>query len=163
MTSNSALSDQRSNTLVIGIGNPLCSDDGLGVHVASLLCERELPPGVQIAELGTPGWGLVNHLADGQRVILIDAVEMGLEPGTWRRLAADDIGLIAGDSSVSLHEPGLAESLALAQALDLLPEEFVLYGVEPACTDPGLALSPEVGEAIPVLMENILGEIWKTT
>jgi hydrogenase maturation protease len=147
-------------TLVIGIGNPLQCDDGVGACAAQLLARETLPAGVQVEELGTPGWGLVNHLQGWQRVILIDAVCMGEEPGTWRRLEADEIQLVASDQVRSLHEPGLAESLLLAQTLGMLPDEIVLYGVEPACIQPGDELSPAVRQAITPLVKHILGELW---
>lgn len=149
-------------TLVIGIGNPLHSDDGLGVRAAQQLAAQDLPPGVKVEELGTPGWSLVNHLQGWQRVLLIDAVQMGERPGTWHRLDASQTHLITQEVSVSLHEPGLAESLALAQALNLMPDEVAIYGVEPAWTGAGMELSPEIQEAIPSVVENILQELWKT-
>ena len=148
---------------MIGIGNPLQSDDGLGACAVQLLAEETLPAGVQVEELGTPGWGLVNFLQGWQRVILIDAVCMGEQPGAWRRLEKDEIQLIASDQVRSLHEPGLAESLSLAQTLGLLPDEIVLYGVEPACIQPGDELSPAVRQAITPLVKDILGELWKKT
>ncbi len=152
-----------TETLVIGIGNPLQGDDGLGACAVQMLANEVLPAGVQIEELGTPGWGLVNFLQGWQRVILIDAVCMGEEPGTWRRLEKDDIQLVASDQVSSLHEPGLAESLSLAQTLGLLPDEIVLYGVEPACIQPGGELSPAVRQAVTPLVKQILGELWKKT
>lgn len=147
-------------TLVIGIGNPLQSDDGLGACAAQMLAGEKLPDDVQIEELGTPGWGLVNFLQGWQRVILIDAVCMGEEPGTWRRLEENEIQLIANDQVSSLHEPGLAESLSLARTLGLMPNEIILYGIEPACIQPGVELSPAVRQAITPLVKHILGELW---
>lgn len=152
-----------TETLVIGIGNPLQGDDGLGACAVQMLANEVLPAGVQIEELGTPGWGLVNFLQGWQRVILIDAVCMGEEPGTWRRLEKDDIQLVASDQVRSLHEPGLAESLSLAQTLGLLPDEIVLYGVEPACIQPSGELSPAVRQVVTPLVKQILGELWKKT
>lgn len=152
-----------NHTLVIGIGNPLCCDDGLGVRAAELLASEDLPPGVQVRELGTPGWGLVNHIQGWQRVFLIDAVEMGEEPGVCRRLEASQTQFISANQSISLHEPGLADSLALAQALNLMPDEIVLYGIEPSFTGPGDELSPEVTNAIPSIVKTIKQELWKTT
>lgn len=145
---------------MIGIGNPLQSDDGLGARAAQMLASEKLPDGVQIEELGTPGWGLVNFLQGWQRVILIDAVCMGEKPGTWRRLQENEIQLIAHDQVSSLHEPGLAESLSLARTLGLMPDEIVLYGIEPAHIQPGVELSPEVRQAITPLVKHILGELW---
>jgi hydrogenase maturation protease len=152
-----------NSTLVIGIGNPLQGDDGVGAYAAQLLAKEDLPAGVQIEELGTPGLGLVNFIQGWQRVILIDAVYMGEEPGTWRRLENDEIQLITSTKVQSLHEPGLAESLSLARTLELLPDEIVLYGVEPARIQPGSKLSPAVGQAITPLIKHILGELWNKT
>lgn len=162
MISNS-LPVGRDHTLVIGIGNPLCCDDGLGVRAAEVLANEDLPPGVQVRELGTPGWDLVNHIQGWRRVFLIDAVEMGEAPGVWHRLEARQAQFITANQSISLHEPGLADSLALAQALNLMPDEIVLFGVEPAATGPGDELSPEVTNAIPSIVESIRQELWKTT
>lgn len=162
MTPDLLTSDIENHTLVIGIGNPLFCDDGLGVQVAQQLTDEKLPAGVQVQELGTPGWGLVNHFQGWRRVILIDAVQMGEEPGTWHRLGASETKFVSENQSISLHEPGLADSLALAKTLNLMPDEIVLYGVEPAFTGPGLEMSPEVQTAIPLLVKNILEELWKT-
>ena len=62
---------------------------------------------------------------------------MGLEPGSWRRFRPEEVKLWLQDGDLSLHQPDLACGLALAQALDLLPEHLVLYGVQPAQTEPG--------------------------
>ena len=115
-------------TLILGLGNPLQSDDGLGVRVAEMLADQELPPGVKVEEVGTPGLGLAAWLEGQSRVIIVDAVYMGQSPGTWRRFGPGEVRLIANSDVVSLHEPGLAEALALAQALDALPQEIVFYG-----------------------------------
>jgi hydrogenase maturation protease len=149
-------------TLVIGIGNPLRGDDGIGSRALEILAQEDLPEGVELVELGTPGWGLVTNLQDRQRVIIIDAVRMGQKPGAWRRFSPQEVRFITQDETLSLHEPGLAESLELAQALDWLPDEIIIYGIEPANTEFGSGLSPEVENSIPTLIKNILGDLWKT-
>lgn len=149
-------------TLVIGIGNPLMSDDGLGRKALEMLAQQDLPPGVELIELGTPGWGLAANFEGYQKVVIIDAVRMGQKPGAWRRFSPQEVRFISNDASLSLHEPGLAESLELAQALDMLPEEIIIYGVEPANTGFGLELSPQLEETIPSLIINILQDLWKT-
>ena len=127
-----------------------------------ILARENIPAGVELMELGTPGWGLVTNLQNRQSVIIIDAVHMGQNPGAWRRFTPQEVSFITQDETLSLHEPGLAESLELAQALDWLPDEIIIYGVEPASTDFGSGLSPEVESVIPTLIENILGDLWKT-
>lgn len=146
-------------SLIIGLGNPLRCDDGLGARVIELILQRELPPRVEVQDGGTPGWGLVTSLQGWLRVILVDAAHMGLAPGTWRRFQMKDVDLEMGQGALSLHEPGLAEGLALAKALGELPEELVFYFVEPACIGEGTGLTPAVEAALPELAENILFEI----
>ena len=148
-------------TLILGVGNPLQGDDGLGVRAAEMLAERELPPGVRVEEIGTPGLGLANWLEAESRVILVDAIHMGERPGTWRRFGPEEVRLIASGDVLASHEPGIAEGLALAQALNMLPDEIVFYGVEPVRCEMGQELSPAVSGALPGLVEAILADIWK--
>lgn len=157
------LNGKPARTLVIGIGNPLQSDDGLGVQASLMLEKESLPRNVQVEELGTPGWGLLARMDGWPRVYVIDAVRMGMKPGTWQRINQDEMRLVSEAGPVSLHEAGLAESLELASTLGIMPEEFVLYGVEPAVIEPGEDLSPAVLQALPGLVEHIVEDLWKGT
>jgi hydrogenase maturation protease len=147
-------------TLVLGIGNPLQGDDGLGVRAVEMLAEREVPQEVTIQDAGTPGLGLAAWLDGWPRVILVDAVNMGKPPGTRRRFGRDEIKWVIEDTPMSLHEPGLSSGLALAQTLDLLPDEILLYGVQPEILDNGHGLSPAIKRALPELVEELLDELW---
>jgi len=148
-------------TLIIGLGNILKGDDGIGVRVAEILSQRELPAGVAVEEVGTPGIDLMNRFEGWQKVILVDAVQMGAKPGTWRRFSPQDVQLIASGNVLSLHEPDLASVLELAQALNMLPDEIVIYGVEPQDLTFMAPLSSPVEAIINVIAEQILSEIWK--
>lgn len=148
-------------TLIIGLGNILKGDDGIGVRVAEILSLRELPAGVAVEEVGTPGIDLMNRFEGWQKVILVDAVQMGAKPGTWRRFSPQDVRLIANGNVLSLHEPDLASVLELAQALNMLPDEIVIYGVEPQDLTFMAPLSSPVEAIINVIAEQILSEIWK--
>ena len=148
----------RERTLILGIGNPLMGDDGAGIEAVRMLAESKLPGHVTVREAGTPGWGLVEWIQDWPSVVIVDAVQMGLQPGEWQRFDAGEVRLIAGEGTLSLHEPDLAGGLALAQALDLLPERITFYGIEPKSTDPGMRLSPAVNAGLPGLVEGILNE-----
>lgn len=147
------------DVLILGIGNPLMGDDGVGIRAAEMLAEKNLPDGVTVQEAGLPGWGLPSWLEGRSDVILIDAVEMGGAPGTWKRFHANDLRVVLEDGSLSLHEPGLAAGLALTEALNLLPERLVLYGVQPAQTNAGGSLSTEVSEGLPNLVQTILNDL----
>jgi hydrogenase maturation protease len=150
--------------LVLGIGNPLCGDDGVGIRVLELLKERDLPEDIQLLDAGTPGFELVSLLqewaqAGGGQVTIIDAVSMGEIPGVWRRFTPEEVRMFASDEHLSLHQFDLAGGLALADAVGILPEQIVIYGIEPACTDWMLGLSPEVSSGMPELVNNILSEL----
>ena len=162
-----------SQTLVLGFGNPLWSDDGAGIAAVSLLAQRELPPMVRAEAAGLPGFGLAAWLQDAsqpdpslrsgrglQRVILIDAAHMDQPPGTWRRFGPEEVKLISSGAIVSLHQADLSSGLVLAQALDILPEEVLFYGIEPESLHEGLELSPSVRVALPQMVEDILVELW---
>ncbi len=127
--------------LILGVGNPTMGDDGVGSRVVELLSQVRLPPNVQVKEAGTPGWGLASWLDGWSSVILVDAVDMGAEPGMWRRFCVEDIQMLTTEGAFSLHESDLASGLALADALEMLPEKLVIYGIQPENLEPGTHLS----------------------
>lgn len=147
-------------TLVLGVGNLLLGDDGVGIHVAEQLARRNLPAKVSVVDAGTPGWGLPAWFEGQQKVIIVDAVRMGEAPGTWKRFTPETVRLFASGEVLSLHEPGLANGLALAEALGALPEEIVIYGVEPAQCEIAQGLSLAIQQALDPLVEEIVTEIW---
>jgi hydrogenase maturation protease len=146
------------DTLVIGLGNPLRGDDGVGVRVAGVLAERVLPRDVEVVDGGTQGLGIVSLMEGRQRVILVDAADMGRAPGAFVRFNLDDVRLMGKDDRLSIHGAGLRDSLLLAQALGTLPDEVTIFGVQPAKLEWESALSPEVEASLPALVEAILLE-----
>jgi hydrogenase maturation protease len=150
-----------AHTLVLGVGNILQQDDGLGVRVAEMLATHRLPEGVCVRDAGTPGIGLVTQMEDWSRVYIIDAAQMGETPGTWRRFTTDEVRLIAEGGVFSAHEADVASALALANAVGVLPDEVILYAVEPQQVGWGEELSTQVTAALPGLVDQILEELWK--
>ena len=146
-------------TLVVGFGNPLRGDDGIGVEVVERLRAQGLPAGVEVSDGGTHGLDLVNLMHGRRRVILVDAAPLGKRPGEYVRAALDRVRLRAPADLHSAHAAGVGEALALARALDLLPEEVIIFGVQPACVDWHSALSPEIEAALPDLITAVLAEI----
>ncbi|MFN2183228.1 MAG: hydrogenase maturation protease [Anaerolineae bacterium] len=147
------------DTLILGLGNPMRGDDGIGVRVIEKLAVHALPQGVEAAEGGTKGLGLVNLMEGWRRVILVDAANVGLAPGEFARFTRQEARLLGDDQRLSVHNAGLREALLLAEVLELLPEEIVIYGVQPAKLDWHAQLSPEVEAAVPGLVRSILGEL----
>jgi hydrogenase maturation protease len=145
-------------TLIVGLGNPLRGDDGVGVRVAQALTGWVLPDGVKVVDGGTPGLELVNLMEDWPRVILVDAANVGRKAGQFVRFTLDETRLLGQDQHLSVHGAGLRDALLLAQALDVLPAEVIIFGVQPARLDWQEGLSPEVEAALPGLVQSVLKE-----
>lgn len=135
---------------VLGLGNVLMGDDGFGPYLAQFLrAAYELPEGLSVEELGTPGFDLVPHLAGLDAVIILDAVQAPALPGDVRVYRRDQILRHAPGPRVSPHDPALKEALLLADLAGEAPEEVTLIGVVPARVDTGPGLSRAVKAALP--------------
>jgi len=148
--------------LVLGVGNTLCGDDGLGIRALETLAACSLPAWVELATVGLPGWELPLWLKGRRKVILVDAMEMGLLPGEMRRFDIEQVELTSRDGHLRLHETDLAGGLALAEALNALPAALILFGIQPVQCVPGHELSPQIRKALPELISAILEEIQST-
>jgi hydrogenase maturation protease len=146
---------------VLGLGSPLRADDGVGGAVIRALREvGAYDSRVDLVDGGTPGLEIALMLQDYDRVIIVDAADMGLEPGAWRRFTPDEIALSTGTAMQgTLHDAGLLDALALAEALNLLPAELVIYGVQPdsLAWEPGL--TPPVSGVVSAVCEAIMEEL----
>jgi hydrogenase maturation protease len=147
------------STLVIGLGNPLRGDDGVGVRLAQALGEVALPASVEVVDGGTQGLGLVALMDGHQRLILVDAADMGRAPGEFVRFTLEEVRLLGEGQELSIHAAGLREALSLAGVLEVLPAEVVIFGVQPANLDWDSGLSAKVEGALPELMAAVLAEI----
>ncbi|KAB2967038.1 MAG: hydrogenase maturation protease [Thermoanaerobaculia bacterium] len=152
----------REQVLVVGIGNELLGDEGLGVHVARSLLERpELPDcGLEVLEAGTSLLDALPEMARYQRVILVDAVVAGGEPGTIYRTRSV-APLLAAEMpprEISLHQWNLIEVFRVARTLNLTPAAVELIGAEPAQMGPGLELSPTLARSAARIVELLIAE-----
>lgn len=155
-----------SATLIIGLGNPLRGDDGVGVCAAQMLASRPLPRGVEVVDGGTQGLGIVNLMEGRRRVVLVDAADVSKAPGEFARFTLDETRLLddpterdaRGDGRLSVHDAGLRDALLLAQALKMLPKEVIIFGVQPARLEWDSSLSPEVEATLPKLIAAVLEE-----
>jgi hydrogenase maturation protease len=149
-----------ASILVIGLGNPLRGDDGVGVRVAQALLERELPDDVEVLDGGTQGLAVVNWMEGRRRLIVVDAADVGQAPGRFVRFALDEVHLRGEEEHLSVHAAGLRDALLLAQALKKLPDEVVVFGVQPANVEWDSGLSPELEAAFPGLLAAVLAELY---
>lgn len=147
------------STVILGIGNTLRGDDGLGPKVIDWLSEQDLPPDVALVDGGTSGLAIVSQMMGQRRAIIVDAADLHGAPGEWRRFSPDSVNLKGNDTTFSLHFAGLTEALTLAATLKVLPEEVIIYGVQPACIDWMSELSAEVQAVVPVVGQAVLQDV----
>jgi hydrogenase maturation protease len=143
--------------LIVGIGNLILRDEGIGVHAARELEEQSLPPQVEVIEGGTALMELLPVIRDAERIIVIDALKGGEEPGTIYRLSPEDL-MIDAERPLSLHQVGLLEVLGMARQLGADPE-VVIIGVEPKEITWGTELTPVVVARLPQVIEAVLAEL----
>ena len=148
----------RSGTLILGLGNPLRGDDGLGPRVVEELEQHELPVGVTAIDGGTGGLSLLRYLEEWKRVLIVDVAEVGLQPGQFVRFTPQQARLMEDGCSFSVHGAGLGEALALGHALGRQLAEIVIYGLQPESLDWRQGLSPAVEAGLPALVEAVLEE-----
>jgi hydrogenase maturation protease len=145
---------------VLGVGNVLCTDDGLGPYAIKVLESLyEFPEGVEVIDLGTPGMDLTPYLADARMVIVIDTVRGNDAPGTLRLLRDREIVSTPPPSRMSPHEPGLREALMATEFSDSSPDEILFVGVVPESTDQGTRLTPSLAEAVPGVVDAVIREL----
>jgi hydrogenase maturation protease len=152
----------RPSTLVLGLGNILLRDEGIGVRVVEALQGIRLPDDVEVLDGGTASMALLDTLSNRARLIIIDAVKANGLPGTIYRLTPCNISSGKGVRT-SVHQIGLLDALAHVECLGQAPREVVIYGIEPEELDWGMELTPEVEAAIPRVVELVLGELPRTT
>jgi hydrogenase maturation protease len=144
--------------LVIGIGNEFRGDDAAGLCAARGL-HRDAGGAFAVLEHTGDCSDLMHLWKNSAKVIVIDAVHSGRIPGTIVRLDACRQTIPPDSMSFSTHVFGLMQAVELSRALELLPQELIVYGIEGARFEIGRGLSPAVAAAIARVQENILAEI----
>jgi hydrogenase maturation protease len=153
---------KNSKPIVIGIGNVLLSDEGAGIHIVRQLRKNDIAKLVEIHEVGTSSFELLNVIEGNSHVIIVDAVRMDEKPGTVKKIdliIEDDISL--PPQVTSLHQLDLISTLKMAKGVVDLPKKIVLIGIEPASLDTGIELSKLVEAAIPKAISEIIKSIDK--
>jgi hydrogenase maturation protease len=146
--------------LVLGLGNILLGDEGVGVRVVERLRERyDFSKEVQVMDGGTLGLDLLPYVQDTSRLLVVDAVQANEPPGTLVRLAAGEIPIFLDACKVSAHQEGLQDLLAVAALKGYLPRDVVFWGVQINSVRVGLELSPVVAEHLDFLVENLVDEL----
>lgn len=156
-------SDPRpGHTVVIGLGNPLMGDDGLGLAaLARLRDEWDLPPDVELVDGGTWGMTLLPTIEDAEHVILIDAIDVAAEPGTEVVLERARLPRYLA-TKISPHQVDLRDVLALAELRGTLPEDTIAVGLQPACVTLSSELSDVLRCRVDDLVKAVIGQLeWR--
>ncbi len=149
-----------AQTVLIGMGNPLMRDEGIGPRVLEALNERNLvPPGVEVADLGTAGFQVLHVIAGRRKAVFIDCARMSETPGTMRRFTPDEVKSQKVLTRLSLHEGDLLHTLELSRQLGERPEEVVIFGVEPDEIAPGQELSAALAARLDEYVEAVTAEL----
>ena len=146
------------NILILGLGNILLGDEGVGVRVIEKLYSHPFPDEIEVIDGGTAGYELINFFEGKEKVIIVDAVKTDDTPGSVYKM---DLSVVQEDETVqlSLHQIGLKNVFKMASMMDLNPE-VTLVGIVPKdYQDYNIGLSEEVEKAIPLAIETVLKEI----
>ncbi|OGW40365.1 MAG: Ni,Fe-hydrogenase maturation factor [Nitrospirae bacterium RBG_13_39_12] len=144
--------------VILGVGNILLSDEGVGVHVANELIKTDLPQGVSVVEGGTDGFRLLNVITEADRLIVIDSVKGGSEPGSIYRFDINEVRNIPSGFKTSVHQIGILEVINLSELIGKKPHTTII-GIEPKSLEMSMELSPEVKAKIPRIIELIFDEL----
>jgi hydrogenase maturation protease len=149
-----------AETLVMGLGNILLSDEGIGVRVVEHLLEQyDFPEGVLVMDGGTLGLDLLPYVEEASRLVVVDAVQARKPPGTLIRLTGTEIPTFLDASKVSPHQEGLQDLLAVATLKGYLPGEVIFWGAQIESLGVGLELSPVVAAQVEPLADYVLTEL----
>jgi hydrogenase maturation protease len=147
----------RKKVLILGIGNLILKDEGIGVHVVRALEKQRLPAGVDLIDGGTASMELLSPIYESQWIIVIDALKANGEPGTIYRCLPEDLMEIS-DRPLSLHQVGLLDVLSMARQLGGNPA-VVIIGVEPKEISWGLELTEEIQAVVPKVVAAVKQEL----
>jgi hydrogenase maturation protease len=150
--------DKKKVTL-IGLGNILMRDEGVGVHAVRYIEEKfAVPPELEIVDGGTSGLDLLPYIEERDHVLFVDCMNFNREPGYIGALANEQIPALFGAKD-SLHHMGLMDVLAAAQLLDRLPGDMCLIGIQPRAIETGLELTETLRERLEPLVARIVAQL----
>ena len=155
---------KRHKTAVIGLGNPLLADEGAGLRATEILNQRvkNITPAleVDVVEAGTPGMNLLHQFQEREKVIFVDAGNVGLQAGQYRKFKPEEAVTLKKNSGFSLHEFDLMRFLKFAKEAGMADNvEVVIYGIQAAEVVMSQNLSPVVEKGLQPLVEELLNEI----
>jgi hydrogenase maturation protease len=153
--------DSRKNTIVLGLGNPLMSDEGIGIHLIRKLSEQQDKfPSVEFIDAGTGGMNILHLIANRKKAVIIDCVKMGKKPGTIKRFEPADVKTVKKMTHFSLHEADILRIIELSRQLGECPEKIVIFGIEPESLELGQKLTKTLSIRIDAYSADIRSELY---
>ena len=158
--------EKPKETIVVGLGNPLMADEGIGTvlveELSKLSAAGKLPSDtVEYYDGGCGGMYLLHTIAERKKAVLIDCCLMGTEPGTIRRFTPDDVNSVKEMAHLSLHEVDILKVIELAKEIGQCPDEIVIFGIEPVKIEQQMHLNEllkaKLDEYIAVIQKEITG------
>lgn len=150
----------RTSTVVLGLGNPLMADEGIGVRLvvrlSRLAAER---PDAEFIDAGTGGLAVLHHIQGRRKAVFVDCAYMGEEPGTIRRFTPEEVRSDKALAHQSLHEADLLRILEMARQLGQAPDEVVIFGIQPQRIEPAMELSPVLEDRMDEYLAVLLKEL----
>lgn len=145
--------------LVIGVGNILLKDEGVGVRCVEYLRSSGLNEGIKLVDGATLGFDLLEEMKGFEKVVIVDAVDMGKEPGYIAGFDAEQILSLSSGKKFSLHEIGLVDVIQVGKRIGYNFSNVRIVGIQPSEVSLGDSLSETVAKKLPALAERVLKEI----
>ncbi len=144
--------ETRGKTIILGVGNLLLRDEGVGVHVATNLMRFSLPDNIEVVEGGTDGYKLFHIILEADRLIVVDCVKGGGEPASIYRFDVKDYNHVPDIYRTSVHQVSILEVISMSGAFRTPPETTII-GIEPKELAMSMELTPAVLAKVPRVME----------
>lgn len=154
------LGDNRNKTVVLGLGNPLMRDEGIGtVLIEKLSAIADKFPGVDFIDAGTGGMSILYLIEERQKVIIIDCAYMNTAPGTIKKFRPDQAESVKKLAHQSLHEVDILKVIQLATQLDNCPPDIIFFGIEPEKIEQGQSLTETIASKMQTYIDTITAEL----
>lgn len=146
--------------VIIGIGNLLMRDDGIGIHVAEALMREKLPSNVQVFDGATRAFDVLEYMDGSDKAIIVDACKKNGVPGNiYRFTLGSASGMIDESLNLSMHDINFIDALKAGKEIYKLPTEIVIIGVEPNTLECSIELSHELNNAFPAIIDAVMSEL----
>ena len=146
----------KKDLVVLAVGNPLMSDEGIAIHIIRRFLEHRISyPAVDFVDAGTGGMSILHLIAGRRKAVIIDCAYMGTQAGTIRRFEPDEVVSEKKLTLYSLHETDPLRIIRLSMQLGQCPDKVAIFGIEPEIVEPGLNLSKTLAAKIDDYVELI--------